>query len=674
MKMLEHWLAGDDFGAALGCLATSFTFDSDFFTEDCLSRFLSITTRDPDGAAGIDIAGLLEEEERLAEATVCVLVDQSCRPQPRNLRWDLLPVRVPGGLLHAKVAVLIWERACRVIIGSANLTTAGYRHQVEIGVAIDVDANCGVPVHVFNALSKELRDLLPLTPGDAIRPGPKSRALRVLDMFDDRIATLKLPATAPGGLKIALAPGRLGVNPLDRLDDVWSGTPPQAVIALSPFWDETETMPGATAVLARLAKRSSTGERTSATFVVPVDTALGTRIVRAPRRLRSISPARIDSTIAAFGATDDRRLHAKCVQYRSSQWTATMFGSSNLTGKGLGIDPAPHRELNLWIGCKANTPQAKALASLTPLGDELGDQEEWAISPDDEDEALLDPLPFGFGDALLTSRSTLDLSFTGHRLPREWRVEVPVLGGPARTLLDGSTWRAAGSPSTQTIALTDELGHLPSVLDVRWTHQGEERSAVWLVNVGDGAVLPPPSELKDLPADVLLAILASTRPLRSAVEDAIRSASHKKHISADELDPLKRFDSSGLLLQRTRRASAALWGVERRLSQPLHSLEALEWRLGGTLGPEHLAAKLAEAARSDGALPGEAQFMLAELALTLHRVRWDAVSAGVPIEAVLERVRQALGIVRNHVESLSDAGADPSVHDYVHAVMAEVIR
>ena len=84
MKMLDHWLPPDDAGDPLACLATSFTFDTDFFAEDCLSRFLAISGRDPDGAFGSDIAGLLEEEERLAEARVSVLVDQSCRPEPRN--------------------------------------------------------------------------------------------------------------------------------------------------------------------------------------------------------------------------------------------------------------------------------------------------------------------------------------------------------------------------------------------------------------------------------------------------------------------------------------------------------------------------------------------------------------------------------------------------------------
>ena len=70
------------------------------------------------------IAAVLEEEDRLSETQVSVLVDRRTPAERRNLRWDVLSVAVPGGLLHAKVAALLWERCARIIVGSANLTSA----------------------------------------------------------------------------------------------------------------------------------------------------------------------------------------------------------------------------------------------------------------------------------------------------------------------------------------------------------------------------------------------------------------------------------------------------------------------------------------------------------------------------------------------------------------------
>ena len=673
MKMLDHWLPGDDFGAPLACLATSFTFDVDFFTEDCLSRFLSISTRDPDGASGLDLAGMLEEEERLAETTVCVLVDQSCRPQPRNLRWDLLPVRVPGGLLHAKVVVLLWERTARVIIGSANLTAPGYRNQVELGLAFDLDASCRLPRKVFEDLSKELRSLLDLTQGDESRPGPKARAHSVLDLFDRRIREVNPPEDPPRGVKVALAPARKGTNPLDMLELVWSGTPPQSVVALSPFWDGKVPMAGVDDVLDRLAKRAPTGERTSATFVVPVDSMSGSVVVRAPEYLRTVAPSRIESAVVAFKAGDDRRVHAKCVQYRSSTWLATMFGSSNLTAKGLGIDATPHREINLWIGCRADDAYAKVLENLIPIGETLEDVESWETLEDDEDETPFESLPPGFGVALLTSRSTLELGFTGSSLPTAWTVEFVSPNRTRTVLLDDHDWELAGRPTSVVVRLPDS-DVLPSVLDVHWTQSGEQHGAAWLVNLGDGTFLPPSNELWDLSTDVLLTILASTRPLRVAIENAILRGG-AQHSSKDvELDPLKAFDSSELLLQRTRRSSAALWGIERRLSKPVHSLEALEWRLAGVLGPKHLAEKIVEAARLPGALPGEAQFLLAELALTVHRIEWNAIRGEVPLRSITKLVKHVIDEIRTQITVLGDLGSKDAVMAYVHAVLSEVTR
>jgi len=672
MKMLEHWLPGDDFGAPLACLATTFTFDTDFFAEDCLSRFLSISARDPDGATGLDIAGLLEEEDRLAEARVCVLVDQSCRPEPRNLRWDILPIRVPNALLHAKVAVLLWEHGARVVIGSANLTRAGYRSQVEIATSVDLDAKCPVPRPVLQQLAAELRSIIGLSAGDPVGPGPTSRALEIVGMFEDRLDRLSLPTNAPQGTRVALGVGRLGAAPFAGFDEVWVGSPPQSVVALSPFWDDTDEMPGARAVIDRLAQRAATGSRTSATFVVSTDFAAGSNIVRAPHALRSVAPSRIDAEVVAFKSSDERRLHAKCLRYESATWVATMFGSSNLTAKGLGLSPAPHRELNLWIGCRADSPTAKVLRALVPPGDPIDSDFEWMPNEADEDETTEVPLPDGFREALLLTANTLRLSFNPTRLPASWKVVLVVPGSAPTVVYDATRWDADGRPATVEIEMPPLSGQLPSLLDVTWTAAGESLKAPWMVNVGDGSVLPPPAELKELTTEVLLAILASTRPLRTAIDEALRRSAHHRHGSVDELDPLKRFDSSGFLLQRTRRASAALWGIERRLSQRVHSMEALEWRLSGTLGPEHLAAKLLEETTATNGLPGEAEFLLAELALTVHRVRWPQVADTMPSAGVMGRVRHTLDLIVTRLSELDREAMPAPLAAYVGAVISEV--
>jgi len=87
------------------------------------------------------------------------------RPGNRNLRWDILPVGVRGGLLHAKVTLLVWEQLVRVMIGSANLTPAGYRSQVELAIVVDADHSSRIPAPLFNDLLSAVGGLVERAPG-----------------------------------------------------------------------------------------------------------------------------------------------------------------------------------------------------------------------------------------------------------------------------------------------------------------------------------------------------------------------------------------------------------------------------------------------------------------------------------------------------------------------------
>ena len=41
-RLLEAWEPPDNAGDPVGCIATTFTFDSIFFEEECLGRFLDL--------------------------------------------------------------------------------------------------------------------------------------------------------------------------------------------------------------------------------------------------------------------------------------------------------------------------------------------------------------------------------------------------------------------------------------------------------------------------------------------------------------------------------------------------------------------------------------------------------------------------------------------------------
>ena len=118
-KILEAWLCPEDAGDPVGCLATTYTFNSVFFEEECLSRFVGLDS-DPETDA---TAYVIEQEIRLSQLqAAAVLADQEHCAGSRSLRWDLLPGRPPNGLLHAKICLLVWTNQVRLILSSANLS------------------------------------------------------------------------------------------------------------------------------------------------------------------------------------------------------------------------------------------------------------------------------------------------------------------------------------------------------------------------------------------------------------------------------------------------------------------------------------------------------------------------------------------------------------------------
>jgi hypothetical protein len=147
-RLLDLWTGEEAFGRPLGCVATSFTFDAEHFEEQCLARFLSIQSNPNETAK----AYLIEREEKLAQCFACVLVDGAHATANRSLRWHMLPVRLQGGgILHAKLTLLVWENFMRVLIGSANLTEPAYRRNQEVMATLDFGAESNAAPELLRA-------------------------------------------------------------------------------------------------------------------------------------------------------------------------------------------------------------------------------------------------------------------------------------------------------------------------------------------------------------------------------------------------------------------------------------------------------------------------------------------------------------------------------------------
>lgn len=643
-RLLDLWSPPPGSGEPIACVATSYTFEQEFFEGQCLGRFLGL-----DSVRGEDDpwACLIEEEERLNEVRVTAIIDRGEAPSKRNLRWDLLPAGVQGGLMHAKVTLLVWQNLVRIVIGSANLTPAGYRSQVETCAVLDADAKSEIPEPVFLEALEALRLIASTCPGDPMTSQPKQRVLASIDHASRVVRDLRLPSANRSAARLAVVVGSQGHPVLPEIKQVWSGAVPRWASVLSPFFDSGDRgSPAAVSLSEQLAQR---GDR-SVRFLLPASMTSERTIVYAPRAITTSLPADIDASFETFDTSDEepRRLHAKAVVLESEGWVAGLIGSSNFTAKGLGLDSRPHLEVNLAIGARRGSEAAKALLALTPEGDVIAPAEVDWEKQEDEDEIERWAVPWGFSEILLEpgSEPSLIVRFEAKLLPRIWRICRP----SGAVLLD-SDMCDSDMMRTETVV---GVGDDPLFwVQVYWKHGEDERSASWPINVTDPSKLPPPEELRNLSTDALLEVLASSRPVHEAIALLLRRSEASRHgLARDKLDPLLRYSETGQLLKRARRVSAALAGLQRRLERPAANVNALEWRLEGPLGPLAIADTLLREQKTEKRIHGEPGFILVELALTLSRVEWESTASVIGMNEVRPRVDRVLAALATKRKSL----------------------
>jgi hypothetical protein len=673
-KILDAWLPPEDAGQPIGCVATSFTFAPVLFEEECLGRFLQLET----DATEDGPAYLVEREEKLAQLEcAAALVDQHHAHGMRSLRWDLLPARVPSGILHAKVSLLLWSRCARLLVASANLTEDGYRRNHEVFAVLDFFEGSESPLPVLDAMVTFLREAVRYVD---VATGVNSPAVGRWNAFLDHALTatrrwgLAQPprmSAAPRVFAVVTGPGR--ASALAKLQGLWpSSSPPSAAFVVSPFFDPPEASNEPAKQLWTLLKQR--GEATVSYEVtaeeVPGEKAI---LLHAPKSLLEAQPSNRSQVATGFArlrTEEGRPLHAKYLWLQNDFVTLSLIGSSNFTSAGLGLGETKNLEANLAFVVSSRDSQGyQAVLDASLPTEEIPEDLEWRWLPradDGEDCALMDSLPLhpAFGQAVFGrdehQGAFVELTFNGTP-PSGWVLfpedeQEPFLGETA--------WQRQNSPARFRQAWPRERP--PSIFQVKWTDAAG--CAWWPVNILNSASLPPPAALKDLPLEVLIDILTSTKSLHRALESWLRRHnSGGFHEAEIIIDPHKRVDTSAFLLQRTRRVSDALRALRLRLERPVVSPQALGWRLQGPVGPLALARAVDAEAKSEQ----ERCFLLTELCLELMRVQPCTSADSLSPAAVKAAIRGITQQIRTSISPEVLAHL-PSLAAYTEAALDEV--
>jgi hypothetical protein len=650
-RLLDAWTAPEGAGEPIGCIATSFTFDNVFFEEECLGRFLRLES-DPTEDGPIY---LLEREEKLAQiACAAALVDAHHCQGRRSLRWDLLPVSVPRALLHAKVAILVWRECVRVLVASANLTEDGYRRNQEVFGVLDYRAGGMAPGGCLEGVVGLVESLVE----SGWARGAESSLQRVRTLLGtarERAAEWGTHGSAEVRVEpILVGPGR--PSAVEQLARVWPGQSPASLVrVVSPFFDARDNyvdVPSQAVWTSLLRKRGAAELRF---YVAVEETPDGSAmLVHAPATLARSAPAGRSAVGVRFKRLllEGRPLHAKALWLESERSFLYMAGSSNFTSAGLGLTDLTHGagpvnvEANLaYVVDAERFPRTvRALRGAFPEGERLviDDRVRWQppkIEGTDAPDGEGIPLPMGFGAA------TYRLGAEGGAILLE--LKSPPAGWVLRREEDSqpwlghADWTSAGAPTRFEHPWKDPRP--PTGFWVSW--EGGSGQAWWPVTVDSQSSLPPPEELRNLPLDVLVDILTSARPLHRVEGLRRYLARRASGLAGDEagtaevapeLDPHRRVDTTRFLLQRTRRVGWALTRLRERLEQPVMTREALDWRLRGPVGVVALADALIRERRSEE----EAAFLIAELALELHRAVPRSAVGGLAAEEVRSALRQ----------------------------------
>lgn len=676
-RLLDVWQQREEYGKPIGCLTSSYTFDSEFFEQDCIARFLGISS-DP---VSEEWEYLLEREEKLSDAYAAAVVDQHHAVRHGSMRWDLLSVRVPNAIQHSKVTVLAWENLVRVLVTSANLTKPGYRENLEFAGVLDFARDGALPISVLSDVLDFLGGLRALTVGtDQKSEGPQERYRRFLKRVRAHCRSWGPATWRPGKEKVHFAGLLPGTDSLlDRLKaDVWRGAGPDTCQITSPFFDAGD---GILDLLGRVRGLMGTQGYREIQIVAP----------GGKNRDRSYWIA-LPSAVVQFGGERDdvsyfvrpdivdnerRSFHGKGIWFERGDRAVHCIGSSNFTHAGFGESSHPNVEANLVYEIPhVDSEFAAACGALDGESEEVDPELdtvhflEPSLTASADGDAFA-PLPIEFGAAIFEVRDgepslSLDIMTTfGEQFTIVASEDVP-------EVYSSSLWLVAGKP--QPIRVTWGSDKPPTTLMVTIGSGAEVRVCAWPVNPASFDALPLPEALRSLTVDQILAVLTSSRPAHRVIK-ASRTERKERAAGEDVIDPHRRVDTHNFILRRVARFSRALRGLSESLEKVTYSDEGFKRKLFGVFGPVSLADALIKEeleVTSLTVLPdlgGGAAFMLAEIVRTVKAADYRAVEKVIGRTFVRSQVTDA---VDRLYQRASDLKTPANLRSYVNRVFSEV--
>jgi len=637
-RLMGHLAATGAWGAHVGFWATTYAFNPEFFETDFLPSLLGLgawndrhwTTR------------IAMEKELAGMDSASVMVDAQGYPgRSRSLRVEILPARARRhARLHAKVVLVVYEGAVRLLVGSANLTEPGYRHNME--VAVDLTASQERPQYA-RLISGALMGI-----GDILAPWISPSAASLTQRASGLLNELHTAESDDawftwGGGKIPI--WRQFIEHWPAPESI------EGITIVSPFWSDEKGAGPVTQLVSELRMRGllpnapevrllTEGRQVAKTEWRPVlpesySTAgfsgLGVNVVA-----ESVDPQVSREEVLRDDFLGSRRLHAKIVRLTGQESSLTYIGSANFTHKGWGFLNDP-RAANIEAGVillDSRDCQTELVPS--SIGDPVAlDGSGTATLSVPDPKTDMPPWPDFIKDVRLvqspTSGQELDLAVevVPNAISGSW---VVLFSSEGDGLLPELLYRPEDVSRTVTHRVPLQPEHLTRLLKeqevlIKWWACDD--GVLYPLNVCDSArdALPIGPDSRDPNERMLLAYYQG----RIAYEelfppDEVRNGEH-----SDGLEPLESgVDTSGIQSYQIREFVESLEGIRSDLTQAAASERTMRLALLGPVSPVALARAVCQRVHEGQRTSVAAGFQLVEILACLNALsrlegkeRWE---------------------------------------------------
>jgi len=627
----------------------------DFFGQDFLPTLLGLGgVRDRGYASPVTLERTLSTVDT---TLICDAHGVAAGARP-TLRIDVLPIGYK--VHHAKIVLIHRHNRVRLIVGSANLTHAGFRQSREIATVLDFHPDSRLPVEILEQALGRWIEVLGDTVDDSLRNNLAAVVERV------RSWSLSSPRKGDGLPQVVFGGGPV---PLwQQLVNVWPpGEPLERWCICSPFWPQSQGRVGTTpfeAIADSLVAKGVSLADCHLDIITRADSPSDRALPRFPfaliRYLRErgfavqqgqILPAQLevaDEEIPSGMAAENRDLHAKWIVLAGPSTVVAMVGSANFTRQGLGVLSEPRSaNIEACVLWQSTRDRWDLDAWRPPIRGQIVD---WAtctvadvVDPPVEEAKAEDWPEFV---------QKVELAIHWAHLPDpDGELRIHFRPGPETSFR--VEWPIAGSPDHEGVECTSGLGDplcikitsvcVRALLVRRAIHvcwNDSSRMAWFPINILQECKPGMPSVLGAKPSEEQLLAYFHGRiteeDLLIRLEQQAQAAIDHTTIALQEnAERLRQLQNYVL-----REFVESLYGLSRTLQDSAFSPRAAEQALLGDLSPVSLAEQVVQAFLAGRRSPTAAAYQLAELVRVVGELEWSIESerAG-EARSALESVR-----------------------------------